>query len=121
LVTETSLQSADAREPMDRWVCAGSLDDLWDGEIRGVRLETVDVVLCHVGGNVFAYDDRCPHLGNSLANGSLDEHRLTCAAHEWSFDMRDGRGINPADACLRRYAVRIVDDAVWVNVRSRDT
>jgi toluene monooxygenase system ferredoxin subunit len=116
----TSSRSAEPRELMDRWLRAGKLDDLWDGEMRSVRLDTVDVVVCNVGGQVFAYDDRCPHLGNSLADGRLDDHQLTCAAHEWTFDVSKGRGINPADACLHRYAVRIVDDAIHVNLRSTD-
>jgi toluene monooxygenase system ferredoxin subunit len=103
---------------MVEWLCAGTLDELWDGEMRSVRLDTVDVVICNVGGLVFAYDDRCPHLGNSLADGRLEGAQLTCAAHEWTFDVCEGRGINPADVCLRRYAVRVVDDAILVNVRS---
>jgi len=43
---------------MAGWVDAATLDDLWEGEIRAVIVDAVDVVLCNVDGDVFAYEDR---------------------------------------------------------------
>jgi toluene monooxygenase system ferredoxin subunit len=81
-------------------------------------LDGREVLLCNVKGAVFAYDDPCPHLGNPLSMGKLDGHVLTCAAHEWSFDIRTGGGINPAAACLRRYPVQLDDDKVLINTKA---
>jgi toluene monooxygenase system ferredoxin subunit len=84
--------------------------------MHGVRLGTVDVVLCNVDGELFAYDDRCPHLANPLSEGSLAEAVLTCAAHHWEFDARSGRGVNPGSACLRRYPVQLDGERILVDV-----
>jgi MmoB/DmpM family protein/Rieske 2Fe-2S protein len=73
-------------------------------------------VLCNVEGVVYAYDNSCPHLGSPLSKGRLEEHVLTCAAHEWSFDVRTGSGINPAQACLRGYPVRLEGDRILVDM-----
>ena len=105
---------------MERWVAASTLDDLWEGETRSVTLEGREVLLCNLEGTVFAYDDSCPHLGNPLSKGRLEEQVLTCAAHEWSFDVRTGGGINPAGVCLRRYPVRLEGDRILVDVHAGD-
>jgi toluene monooxygenase system ferredoxin subunit len=98
------------------WVDAATLDELWDGEMLTVNIGAVDVLLCHLDGEVFAYEDRCPHLANPLSKGALDAPVLTCPAHEWAFDVRTGTGVNPAAACLRRFPVRIEGDTILVDL-----
>ena len=97
------------------WVRAGHLDDLWEGEMRSVGLGPVTVVVCNVEGEVFAYADRCPHLGSRLSEGTFDGRRITCAAHEWVFEARGGAGVNPSEADLDRYPVCVVDDAIFID------
>jgi toluene monooxygenase system ferredoxin subunit len=101
---------------MARWVCAATLDDLWEGELLAITLEDEDVVLCNVNGVVVAFSDCCPHLGNPLSKGRLEAHVLVCSAHEWEFDVRDGRGVNPATSCLSAYPVRLEGDRILVDV-----
>ena len=105
---------------MERWVAAGRLDDLWEGDTLSVSLDGREVLLWNVEGAVFAYDNSCPHLGNPLWKGRLEEHVLTCAAHEWSFDARTGSGINPEQACLHRYPVRLEGDRILVDMNAGD-
>jgi toluene monooxygenase system ferredoxin subunit len=95
---------------VERWVLGGALDDLWEGDTRSVSLDGREILLCNVAGSVFAYDDSCPHLGNPL----------TCAAHEWSFDVRTGGGINPAQVCLQRHAVRIEGGQILIDMSRGD-
>jgi toluene monooxygenase system ferredoxin subunit len=97
------------------WVPVGTLDDLWEGEMVAVAVGGVAAVLLNVDGDVYAFEDRCPHLASPLSRGRFDGRVLTCAAHEWTFDGRGGGGLNPAGACLRAYAVRVVDDVISVN------
>ena len=101
---------------MGGWVAAATLDELWDGEVLGVTVGVVDVLLCNIDGEVFAYEDRCPHLASPLSKGALDAHVLTCAAHEWAFDVRTGNGVNPTTTCLRPFSVRIDGDTILVDL-----
>jgi toluene monooxygenase system ferredoxin subunit len=103
---------------VERWVVAGTLDDLWEGDMRSVMLDGRKILLCNVEGAVAAYDNSCPHLGNLLSMGTLEGHVLTCAAHEWSFDVRTGGGINPSGACLQRYPVRLDGDRVLIDTNA---
>jgi toluene monooxygenase system ferredoxin subunit len=98
------------------WQFAGTLDDIWAGEMRAVNLGATDILLCNLDGMLVAYEDRCPHLASPLSEGVLSDGVLTCAAHEWEFDVRTGRGVNPASACLHRYPVRVDDEQIFVRV-----
>lgn len=106
---------------MTTWTRAGTLDDVWEGEMVSVRLGPHDVLLCNIGGAVVAYEDRCPHQASPLSRGAMNEDVLVCAAHEWTFDARSGRGVNPDSACLRQYGVRVEGDEIFVNVQTDDS
>jgi len=110
----TYSRSSAADTPPAEWQYAGTLDDLWEGEVRGVNLGGVDVVLCNVDGELFAYEDRCPHLANPLSDGALQQNTLRCAAHEWEFDARTGQGVNPQAARLKPFPVRLDNDRIFV-------
>src|ERR1700733_3931654 len=112
----TYSRSSAADTPPAEWQYAGTLDDLWEGEVRGVNLGGVDVVLCNVDGELFAYEDRCPHLANPLSHGVLQQNTLRCAAHEWEFDARTGQGVNPQAARLKPFPVRHDDDRIFVAI-----
>lgn len=95
---------------------AARLDDLWSGEMVGVCVSGRRLLLINLDGEVFAYEDRCAHLGVALSGGRLASGVVTCPAHEWCYDARSGRGINPKNASLTRLDVRIKGDEIWVDV-----
>jgi len=82
------------------------------------RVDGHDVLLVRLNGVVYAYENRCAHLGVALSEGRLDGSVLTCRAHHWQYDVRSGAGINPATACLRCFAVKIEDGTVFVDVHA---
>ncbi|MBX3159446.1 MAG: Rieske 2Fe-2S domain-containing protein [Deltaproteobacteria bacterium] len=92
-----------------------ALADLWSGDLLAARVAGVAVLVLRVGDTVRAYEDRCAHLGVALSAGTLADNVLTCSAHHWQYDASTGRGLNPATACLRAFAVEIRDGAVYVD------
>jgi toluene monooxygenase system ferredoxin subunit len=91
-------------------------DDLWSGETRGTIVGTTKVLLVNIDGVVRAYSDVCLHKGLELSKGRLVGCEIVCAAHEWRYDARTGCGINPRNVALKRYAVKIEDGDVLVDV-----
>ncbi|MCA9649851.1 MAG: Rieske (2Fe-2S) protein [Myxococcales bacterium] len=67
-------------------------------------------------GRLFALDDRCPHEGYPLAQGQLRGCTLTCAWHNFKFDLRDGRCLK-GDEAVTVYPVRVRDGRVQVDPR----
>jgi toluene monooxygenase system ferredoxin subunit len=91
------------------------LHELWDGEMEARAVAGHRLLLVPLDGRVHAYEDRCAHLGLPLSEGELACGVITCSAHHYRYDARTGRGIEPASTCLRRYAVTVEGDEVYVD------
>ena len=73
------------------------------------------VCLVRLADRVVAFDDRCPHRGTPLTQGTLQGTTLTCAAHTWEFDVRTGALLRlRAPACLSMRSVRERDGQIEV-------
>jgi toluene monooxygenase system ferredoxin subunit len=95
------------------------LDELWLGDMVGRVVDGTKVLVLRIDDDVFAYEDRCAHLGVSLSEGTLEGSVLTCGAHRYKYDARTGKGINPRAAELRAFGVKISDGQVFVDVPER--
>jgi nitrite reductase/ring-hydroxylating ferredoxin subunit len=81
------------------------------------RHDGFQLALFAVGEDVHAVDNRCPHEGYPLLQGSVDEEKglLTCQWHHWKFDLTTGECVLGEDH-VRRYPTRIVDGYLEVDV-----
>ena len=69
-----------------------------------------------VGDRVFAIDNRCPHEGYPLAEGTVDGNCVvTCNWHNWKFRLEDGQCLMGGDH-VRSYPTRIGDGYAWVDL-----
>ena len=92
----------------------GSLDAVPRGEgwvfaIGDMRLA---VFRTHAD-QVFATQERCPHLGGPLADGLIDRGAVICPLHDRTYDLRSGAGLN-TECILRTYPVRVSADGMIV-------
>src|SRR5947209_2603237 len=92
------------------------LDDIWSGEMIGLTVEGTRVLLINLAGELHAYTDACPHQKTPLSLGSLAAPVLSCATHQWQFDARTGRGINPQSACLESLDLKVQDGDILLDV-----
>lgn len=82
------------------WYCAGPASALKGAGPLGVELFGRRLVLFRdESGSPRALDARCPHLGADLTMGTVEEGRLRCVFHQWTFSG-DGRCL----ACPSAYA-----------------
>jgi nitrite reductase (NADH) small subunit/3-phenylpropionate/trans-cinnamate dioxygenase ferredoxin subunit len=92
---------------MSEFVKVGSLDRFREGRGRRVFVEGRAVAVFLRKGRLHAVGDRCPHMGASLAEGRLEEGRVVCSWHGWSFDCETGRCDRKSWARVPRYEVRL--------------
>jgi len=97
------------------WVRVLAVDELWQGEKRRVAIGEGAILLVRLESGVVAFEDRCAHLGLPLSEGRLEGDALTCAAHDWIYDLRTGRGINPCAARLKAIPVTIIEGVIWID------
>ncbi|MDJ0895498.1 MAG: Rieske 2Fe-2S domain-containing protein [Alphaproteobacteria bacterium] len=101
---------------MAEWASAGPLDALAKKGRRVLKAGSKQIALFHGAKGVFACNNRCPHEGYPLVEGSLAGGCvLTCNWHNWKFDLESGETLIGEDA-LQRYPVEIRDGEVFVDV-----
>jgi toluene monooxygenase system ferredoxin subunit len=91
-------------------------DDVWAGEMAGLRVGSTPVLLVNLDGTLYAYEDRCPHRGVPLSRGRLQDGAIVCGAHDWTYDACTGRGINPRSAALCPLRVAVQGEEIWVEL-----
>jgi len=98
------------------FVQAASLRELEEKRALMVRVGRKQIALFATEKGVYACNNRCPHEGYPLKEGSMsDGCVLTCNWHNWKFDLESGETLIGGDK-LRRYPVQIRGDEVWLDV-----
>lgn len=81
-----------------------------------VRRGGRQIALFDTPDGIYACNNRCPHEGYPLREGTLDEGcTLTCNWHNWKFDLRDGSNLYGGDR-LRTYPVELRNGDIWVDL-----
>ena len=96
---------------------AASLEELRQAERLVVHLEGHTICLLADGGEVYAVDNRCPHMGFPLHRGSVSDGILTCQWHHARFDLCTGGTFDEWADDLRRFPVEVEGDDVYVDLR----
>jgi nitrite reductase/ring-hydroxylating ferredoxin subunit len=110
---------------MADWEKVADVGEVPPGELREIEAQGERLVLANVDGTYYAFGAWCPHVGTSLALGYLDGHVVTCFAHLWRFDVRDGRILYPPMEGVARgynlptYPVRVEGRDILVGPRER--
>jgi nitrite reductase/ring-hydroxylating ferredoxin subunit len=68
-------------------------------------------------GQVFALDNRCPHMGFPLHRGTVRDGILTCHWHHAKFDLASGCTLDPFADDDAAFAVEVRDDMVYLDPR----
>ncbi|MGB5891054.1 MAG: Rieske (2Fe-2S) protein, partial [Thermoanaerobaculia bacterium] len=60
--------------------------ELAEGRVKPVSCEHQTVCMTHFEGQYGALDNKCPHQGGPLGEGSIENRLLRCPWHGWDFD-----------------------------------
>jgi nitrite reductase/ring-hydroxylating ferredoxin subunit len=74
------------------------------------------IALFYHENQVYAVDNRCPHMGFPLSRGSVQCGMLTCHWHHARFDLQTGGTFDPFADDVRVYPVRVVGDDIYINL-----
>ena len=94
---------------------AGSVDELKSAGCRVVTGGGHAIAVIYHDGQVYAVDNRCPHMGFPLDRGSVKDGILTCHWHNARFDLASGGTFNPFADDVRSFPVTVRDGQVWVD------
>ena len=100
-------------------------DDLADGDRKIVPNGNYEIGVYRVNGNLFAYQNVCPHQGGPACEGLLmakveeinhDEMHIVCPWHGWEFDLETGDMVADRKFRLKKYEVLEKDDGIYVTL-----
>jgi nitrite reductase/ring-hydroxylating ferredoxin subunit len=103
---------------MDGFTKVASIAELGAGPVWRCLEDGTTVVLVRLpAGDVHAFANSCPHLGQPLSDGEVADGVLTCAHHGYAYACDTGRNVAPErdlTAPLTRHEVRVRAGDVWV-------
>ncbi len=100
---------------VDGFVNVGTLDELKQRGCSVVNAGGHSIALFFHAGQVFAVDNRCPHMGFPLSRGTVKDGILTCHWHHARFDLSSGGTFDPFADDVRNFPVNVVEGQVWVD------
>ncbi len=114
------------------WTKAIAQNELEQGGRKVVKIGGLKVLLLSHDGQLYAVDNRCPHLKMPLKRGKVtDDCALVCPFHRSAFDLKTGNpktwtpwppvlgqllGKVKTEASLPVFPTRIEDGSIWVDV-----
>jgi nitrite reductase (NADH) small subunit len=88
--------------------------EIADGTGKVVEVNGLLVALFNSGGQFYAIDNACLHLGAPLGDGEVYGTRVICPLHGWEYDFTTGRNVDDPSMKLHCYTVKIEGDDVLV-------
>jgi toluene monooxygenase system ferredoxin subunit len=92
------------------------IENLWSGEMMGLEVNGEAILLVNVDNRIYAYADICPHQKSRLSDGILTDKILRCGRHHWEFDVCAGSGVNPRNACLKLFPIKVEGEYILLDV-----
>ena len=112
-MAQASNQSAVAER---NWQLLMPLLELESVAVKMVRVAGKQIAVFNTSDGIRACDNRCPHEGYPLSEGSLSpDCILTCNWHNWKFNLETGENFFGGDR-LRTYPVEIRSGEIWIDI-----
>lgn len=93
----------------------GKVSEIRDGEMKTAEVEGETLAIANIGGSFYAFEDACPHIGCSLASGSLEGNVVECPCHGSKFDVATGAVLQgPARRPVKAHKVTVDGDTLTI-------
>jgi len=100
------------------WTFVAPLAAVPDGGVAAFKIGDRAIFLSRTDRLVTGFENACPHLGMRLANGWVEEGRITCPHHGFVFDLMSGACLTVPQLALTQHAVRLIGDRIEIGIRS---
>jgi nitrite reductase/ring-hydroxylating ferredoxin subunit len=104
-----------------RWLSVMDDASLPEAGLKSAYPLGINIVVARVDGIVYALSGTCPHLGCPLSTGRLAGAILTCACHDWRFDVRTGAFLSAPEIRLTTFPVRSENGTLLIGLDAKET
>ncbi len=99
---------------MTSWAIAASESDVKEGKMKPLDIGGEKILLIRSGGELFAIENRCPHMNCPLQGGIIEDQSIKCPCHNWKFDLRTGAYVASDKIKVKVYETQVKDGKVSV-------
>lgn len=85
-------------------------DSFEDGEGKPFHVDGTHLATFKYQDKFYAVDNRCPHMGYPMSEGSVRDGVLICHWHHWEFDLKSGGCFLEFGDDLKSFPVTVRDD-----------
>jgi nitrite reductase/ring-hydroxylating ferredoxin subunit/Fe-S cluster biogenesis protein NfuA len=96
------------------WVAVVRALGFDEGQLKIVSYAEINVLVCKIGGEFYAYRNECAGGGRPLDDALFESPMLTCSCHGYRYDLRRGLAIERPELRLERLPLKVEDDKVKV-------
>lgn len=105
---------------MSDFVTVAKVGAIEDGTGQAFNVGGKMVAVFNCGGEHYAINDFCPHMGASLAGGYVEDGAVTCPWHAWRFSVKNGAWLDNPKVSTDSYEVRVEGDEIQVRVEKQE-
>ncbi|TDO33867.1 thiamine pyrophosphate-dependent acetolactate synthase large subunit-like protein [Kribbella sp. VKM Ac-2527] len=98
------------------WHRVDPVDVPADGRVRSVVVDGRSVALARCGARLGALENRCPHQGGPLGEGSIEKGLLRCPWHGYDYDPITGQPPEGFSDSVTAYSVDERPDGLYVQL-----
>ena len=95
-------------------------EELAEGRVMTVTAGHQGICLTHFEGKYAALDNKCPHQGGPLGEGSIENGMLRCPWHGWDFHPCTGLPPGGYDDGVKTFEVKVEDNSIFVGVEKEE-
>ena len=99
-----------------RFVAVARVGEIPEGKGKLVRVDAREIALFLVEGRYFALKNACPHEGDALWRGRIEDGAVACPNHGWWFELGTGKCVRLGDRDARAFPVKVEGDRILVGV-----
>lgn len=111
-VTLEQLAASAKKLRAPRWTPIAARAEIPPGTMRGFEVADYQVLLCNIEGEIYGFQNLCPHCNLPLHEGKLSGTVLLCPYRNCAYDARHGKRVDGVDGRLTIYPVALIGDTV---------
>jgi len=93
--------------------------ELKENQMKAVRVKGKPILLIRKNNQIFALQNRCPHMGCTFETGILRDYQVMCPCHGWKFDIRDGKYQENPATTIETYNCIIQNGKIHVQIKNK--
>ena len=95
-------------------------EELPEGRVKTVTVGHKGLCLTHFEGKFSALDNKCPHQGGPLGEGSIENGLLRCPWHGWDFHPCTGKPPGGYDDGVETFEVKEENGSIFVALEEEE-